>query len=54
MSIPLCGRDGAVIAVLTILGAKEDFAPARRRAWEKVLKNAVAECENPESGGKTR
>ena len=54
LSIPLHGRTGAVIAALTLIGGEEDFTGGKRRCWDKIMKECAAECENPESGGKTQ
>ena len=52
LSIPLHNRGGAVIAALTLIGVKEDFAGEKRRRWDMIMKTIAAECENMETGGK--
>lgn len=45
-SIPLHDAAGRVIAALTLIGAAGDFSGKKRAKWERVLKNAAAECES--------
>lgn len=45
-SVPLHDAAGRVIAALTLIGAAADFAGKKRAKWERILKNAAAECES--------
>ena len=44
-SVPLRNGSGRIFAAFTLIGTVGDFAGTRRRKWEKVLKQAAAECE---------
>ena len=44
-SVPLRNSSGRIFGAFTLIGTVGDFAGTRRRKWEKILKNAAAECE---------
>ena len=44
-SVPLRNSSGRIFGAFTLIGTVGDFAGTKRRKWEKILKQAAAECE---------